>query len=141
MKMRSLYFGETGREALAWLHDAGQPARRGLVVCSSFGREDLCIHRSLKHIAQAAAAQGMPALRFDYPCSGDSAGAEFGAGIVDRWITSIGQAIDTLKQETGVTEVCLLGVRLGTLLAACAAVGRDDVAGMVAIAPLIAGRF
>jgi len=141
MKMRSLYFGETGREALAWLHDAGEPARRGLVVCSSFGREDLCIHRSLKHIAQAAAAQGMPALRFDYPCSGDSAGAEFGAGLVDGWIASIGQAIDTLKQESGVSEVCLLGVRLGTLLAACAAQGRDDVAGMVAIAPLIAGRF
>ncbi|WP_161974440.1 alpha/beta hydrolase [Piscinibacter terrae] len=141
MTMRSLYFGQTGREALAWLHDAEQPAQRGLVICSSFGREDLCIHRSLKHIAQAAAAQGMPALRFDYPGSGDSAGAEFGDGVVGRWIASIGDAIDTLKQETGVTEVCLLGVRLGTLLAACAATGRDDVAGMVAIAPLIAGRF
>lgn len=141
MKMRSLYFGQAGREALAWLHDADSMARRGVVICSSFGREDLCIHRSLKHIAQACARQGMPALRFDYPGSGDSAGAEFDDGMVDRWIASIGEAIDTLKQETGVTEVCLLGVRLGTLLAACAARARDDVTGMVAIAPLIAGRF
>jgi alpha-beta hydrolase superfamily lysophospholipase len=141
MKMRSLYFGETGSQALAWLHDADLPAQRGLVICSSFGREDLCIHRSLKHMAQAAAAKGMPALRFDYPGSGDSAGSEFGSAVVSRWIASIGDAIDTLKHETGVSEVCLLGVRLGTLLAACAASGRDDVAGMVAIAPLIAGRF
>lgn len=139
--VRSLYFGAPGSEALGWLHAGDLNARRGLVICSSFGREDLCIHRSLRHIAMTAARQGIPALRFDYPGSGDSAGSEFGDGLVDRWIKSIAEAIDLLKQETGVEDVCLLGVRLGSLLAARAAAGRADVAGLVAIAPVTAGRL
>jgi alpha-beta hydrolase superfamily lysophospholipase len=138
---RSLYFGPPGHESLAWVHGIARPARRGVVICSSFGREDLCIHRSLKHIAQHAAAQGLPALRFDYPGSGDSAGGEFDGDAVARWLASVHDAIDSLKLETGVSEVCLVGVRLGSLLAACVARERADVAGLVAIAPVTAGRL
>jgi len=138
---RSLYFGPSGRESLAWVHAVDSPARRGVVICSSFGREDLCIHRSLKHIAQEAAARGLPAFRFDYPGSGDSAGGEFDGDAVTKWLASVHDAIDTLKHETGVSEVCLVGVRLGSLLAACVACDRTDVAGLVAIAPVTAGRL
>jgi len=138
---RSLYFGPAGRESLAWLHASDKPARRGVIICSSFGREDLCIHRSLKHIAQHAAEQGLPALRFDYAGSGDSAGGDFDSDCVARWLASVNDAIDTLRLETGVSEVCLVGVRLGSLLAAWVARERSDVAGLVAIAPVTAGRL
>ncbi len=138
---RTLYFGPAGRESLAWVHASDRPARRGVVICSSFGREDLCIHRSLKHIAQAAAAHGLPALRFDYAGTGDSAGGDFDSDSVARWLASVNDAIDTLRRETGVSEVCLVGVRLGSLLAAWAARERTDVAGLIAIAPVTAGRL
>lgn len=136
----NIYFGPAGREALAWLHRSVQPSRIGMVLCSSFGREDLCLHRSLRHFAESAASRGIPALRFDYPGSGDSAGSEFAADIVETWIASINDAVATLKQQTGVSEVCLVGVRLGVLLAACAASKRQDIAGLVAIAPSTSGR-
>ncbi|MEZ4414013.1 MAG: alpha/beta hydrolase [Gemmatimonadales bacterium] len=39
-----------------------------------------------------------------------------------------------------VTDVCLLGVRLGATIAALAAAGRGDVAGFACIAPVVNGR-
>jgi len=140
VRSESLYFGSAGRESFAWLHRVEHPASVGLVICSSFGREDLCLHRSLRHFAQSAASAGIAALRFDYPGSGDSAGSEFAPDLVATWISSVADAVKTLKEQTGVTDVCLLGVRLGTLLAACAASRCQDIAGLVAIAPVTSGR-
>lgn len=140
VRAESLYFGPAGGESFAWLHRVEHPASVGLVICSSFGREDLCLHRSLRHFAEFAASAGIAALRFDYPGSGDSASSEFAPDLVANWLSSVADAVKTLKEQTGVTDVCLLGVRLGTLLAACAASRRQDIAGLVAIAPVTSGR-
>jgi hypothetical protein len=44
----------------------------GVVVCKPFGYEALCAHGSVLEFAETAAALGVPALRFDYLCTGDS---------------------------------------------------------------------
>jgi len=49
-------------------------------------------------------------------------------------------AIDTLKAAGGVSQVLVLGVRLGATLATLAATERNDVAGLIAIAPVVRGR-
>lgn len=138
-----LYFG--GEEAptlFGWLHRplSGSLAGVGLVICNPFGFEEVCAHRSLRHLAQAAANVGVPALRFDYAGCGNSAGDEFGPDTLQAWTRSIHAAIDCLRRATGVSAVCLLGVRLGALLAAQAALERSDVTGLVAIAPVVRGR-
>src|SRR3954469_14099070 len=117
-RFEPLYFGPPERPLFGWLH---RPEHRshsiGLVVCNPLGYEAVCAHRTIKHFANAAANASIPALRFDYDGTGDSAGSDFDTGRFDAWLTSIQLAIDTLKQQTGVSRVCLLGIRLGATLA------------------------
>lgn len=137
-----IYFGAEAPRLFGWLHRPvpGSLAGVGLVICNPFGFEEVCAHRSLRHVAQAAADVGIPALRFDYQGCGNSAGDEFADDMLGRWTRSIHEAIDGLRRASGVPQVCLLGVRLGAMLAALAALQRDDVAGLIAIAPVVRGR-
>lgn len=137
---QALYFGPAGDECFGWLHRVPAPSTIGVVICSSVGREDFCFHRSLRELAMSAAAQGLPSLRFDYPGTGDSAAHDLEVGRVQAWIDSVSHAIDVLKHETGAAAVCIVGIRLGALLAAFAASRRADVAGLVAVAPVVSGK-
>ena len=136
---KPVYFG-TG--LFGWLHrpDGPHQADVGLVICNPFGFEEVCAHRSLRHLAESAAAAGMPTLRFDYSGSGNSAGDEFQSDMLGRWRQSIHEAVEGLKQASGVRKVCLVGLRLGSLLATLTAHERTDVAGLVLIAPVVRGR-
>lgn len=134
-----LYFGDG---LFGWLHRpaAAAEAGLGLVLCNPFGFEEVCARRSVRQLAIAAAAAGLPALRFDYAGCGNSAGDDSEAEASAAWVASVHQAIDGLKRASGVRAVCLLGVRLGATLGALAAATRDDVAALVAIAPVVRGR-
>ncbi|HUQ08895.1 MAG TPA: alpha/beta fold hydrolase [Steroidobacteraceae bacterium] len=135
---RPLYFGSGQRPLFGWLHPAAYPQRNvGVVLCSPSGYEAICTHRTYRRVAESAAAQGFPALRFDYDGTGDSAGHALDGDRVAHWLRSITAAIDTLKATTGVEKICLFGVRVGASLAAIAAQGRGDVHAMIAFAPVI----
>src|ERR1700712_3205613 len=114
------FFGRASAPLFGWLPCASRPASIGLVICSPFGFEEVCWHRSLKRFAEAAAANGIPTLRFDYAGCGDSQGDAFDPATLDAWIGSVHEAIDHLKASSGVHSVCLLGVRLGATLATLA---------------------
>ncbi len=139
---QAFYFGSEAEPLFGWLHRPapGSLAGLGVVICNPFGFEEVCAHRSLRRLAEAAAAVGIPTLRFDYAGCGNSAGDEFDADAVGRWTRSIHQAVECLRRASGVAQVVLLGVRLGAALASVAAVQRDDVAGLVAVAPVVRGR-
>jgi alpha-beta hydrolase superfamily lysophospholipase len=138
----ALYLGPPGEGLFAWLHRAavGEHHDLGLVVCNPFGFEEVCAHQSLRHVAMAAAQAGVPACRFDYAGCGNSEGDEFQPERLAHWLRSVHRAADALKAATGVQRVCLLGLRLGATLATLAAQERDDVFGVVAIAPVLRGR-
>ena len=112
----------------------------GLVICNAFGNEALCSHRSVRHFAERAARQGIPTLRFDYDGTGDSAGHDLEADRLVAWIASAGAAADEIKAATGVARVCFAGIRLGAAIATLAALERTDVAGLIAIAPVLSGK-
>lgn len=137
-----LYFGPEGARLFGWLHMPAPETRRGpgVVVCNPFGFEEVCAHRSLRQLADGFCAAGMPALRFDHAGCGNSEGDEFAHDVPARWLAGLHAAIDTLKAASGVQQVVLLGVRLGALLAALAGGERCDVAGLIAIAPVVRGR-
>lgn len=135
------YFGPEGAELFGWLHGPRAAHQGlGLVICNPFGFEEVCAHRSLRHFAEAACEAGFPSLRFDLAGCGNSQGDEFDPQTPTRWLRSMHEAIESLKAAGGVSQVLVLGVRLGATLAALVAQERDDVAGLIGIAPVVRGR-
>jgi alpha-beta hydrolase superfamily lysophospholipase len=136
-----LYFPSGDHMLFAWLHHPAQPcrARWGVVICKAFGYEALCAHRSVRTFADAAAALGVPVLRFDYLGCGDSADIDPGADQLEAWTQDIVHAVAELRRRTGVERVCLLGFRLGALLATLAA-ERCQVEALAMVAPVLSGR-
>ena len=136
------YFGPADRPLFGWLHrvETVPSGRVGLIICNPFGDEAIRAHRSLRHLAKRASRLGIPTIRFDYAGSGDSSGRDTDPDRLSDWIASIQHAANALRGCTGVQKVCFAGVRLGATLAALAATRRDDIAGLVAIAPVVNGK-
>ncbi len=82
----------------------------------------------------------MPALRFDYRGTGDSGGSEADPNTVQAWLASVRRAVRWLRQEAGVTQVVLVGFRVGALLAAQVAAELGDIAALVLVGPVASGR-
>jgi dienelactone hydrolase len=104
-------------------------------------------HRAWRHLADDLAAAGMPVLRFDYPCTGDSAGACDEPHFIGRAVASIVAASAQLRALAGVEQIVLCGLRLGATLAVLAAEAmashpawQGGVAGLVLMAPVVSGR-
>jgi alpha-beta hydrolase superfamily lysophospholipase len=135
-----LYFGRSERPFFGWLHASEEPRGVGLLVCNPFGNEAVCAHRAIRHLCEEASRLGIPALRFDYDGTGDSAGDDDDPHRVEAWIESILLAADELKLAAGVDSLCFLGMRLGAVLAATAATRRDDVVAFIAVAPVVSGK-
>jgi alpha-beta hydrolase superfamily lysophospholipase len=110
------------------------------VICKPFGYESICSHRSVRTFAESAAALGIPVLRFDYLGTGDSADIDPEADQITVWSEDVIAAIAELQRRTGVARVCLLGFRIGALLAALVAERCDSVAGLILVSPIFNGR-
>jgi alpha-beta hydrolase superfamily lysophospholipase len=139
----ALYVDSGPHRIFGWLHRPTTERRAdlGLVICNPFGYEALCSHRSVRSFAESAAAIGVPTLRFDYSGTGDSADIDSQAEQVGLWTRDVVSAVAELKRRTGVTQVCLLGIRLGGLIATLAAPQcGSSLQGLILIAPVISGR-
>jgi alpha-beta hydrolase superfamily lysophospholipase len=139
---QALYFSSGEHRLFGWLHRPpnDSSADIGVVICNPFGYEAICSHRGLRAFAEAIAAAGMPALRFDYSGTGDSAEIDPHADQVRVWTRDVLAAADELRRRTGVGRVCLLGFRLGALLATLAASESNSVSALITIAPIVTGR-
>jgi alpha-beta hydrolase superfamily lysophospholipase len=137
-----IYFDSHGQTLFGWFQ--GPPAHSladvGLVICKPFGYEAICAHRSLRAFADAAAALGVPSLRVDYLGTGDSAPIDPGVDQLEVWRRDVVAAAAELRKRTGVRQICLLGVRLGALLATLAADECGESTPLVLIAPIVSGR-
>ncbi len=117
------YFGRSG-ELFGWYHEPSTAVKRlncAVVICAPLGYEGLCVHRVVRHWANALANAGVATLRFDYHGTGNSAGSDTDPDRVAAWIDSIVAAAEELRSRTGTRNVVLAGVRLGGTLALAAA--------------------
>jgi alpha-beta hydrolase superfamily lysophospholipase len=137
-----LYFSSGAHRLFGWLHCIPNdvPRSLGLVICKPFGFEAMSAHLSVRAFAEAAADLGIPTLRFDYGGTGDSEDLEPAADQLDAWLQDVVAAIHELQTRSGVEQVCLLGIRLGALLAVIAASRTPQVKALIAVAPVISGK-
>ncbi|MEN4446738.1 alpha/beta hydrolase [Mycobacterium sp. SM3041] len=118
---------------------AGRRARGGIVICPPLGKEHVDTYRGLKLLAQELCARGFMVLRFDYRATGDSAG-ELGAdsALID-YQDSIRTAVRYLR-SAGVTQIGVVGLRMGAMLAATVGSDLDGLAALVLWDPVLDGR-
>jgi pimeloyl-ACP methyl ester carboxylesterase len=118
--MEPLYFGPGGRLFGLRSEPIGPARKTAIVICHSWGVEYMRSYRALFLLAQQLAARGFETLRFDYSGTGDSASAADEESL-DIWIDDIRSAVAELRDLSGADHICLLGLRLGALLALRAA--------------------
>jgi len=124
-----------------WLHrPRGTQATMGVVLCNPFGYEALSAYRGWRDLADALAARGVTALRFDYPGTGDSSGNEEDPLRWRAWLDSIKSAVGVLREQSGVSRITLCGLRLGATLAAIAAQELGGVDDLIMLMPLVSGK-
>jgi alpha-beta hydrolase superfamily lysophospholipase len=136
-----LYFASDGHRLFGWLH---RPARErtantAVVICQPFGYEAVSAHRCVRAFARVTAASGFPTLRFDYLGTGDSEEIDAQAEQLERWTRDVIAAVAEVRRRTGVEHVCLLGFRLGALLAVLAAQRCEEVKALMLFAPVVSG--
>jgi pimeloyl-ACP methyl ester carboxylesterase len=112
----------------------------GVLIVPPFGWEDVCSYRPLRFLGQMFASHGIPAMRFDLPGTGDSSGDARDPELVESWVRSIGDAADQMRASTGVSDVVVLGIRMGALLALAAAVRGANLQDLILWGPSVSGR-
>lgn len=120
------------------LHRGAGAGGVGVVLCSAWGIHELSSRKLLFRLATRLAIAGLPALRFDYPGTADAIGVP--ADGFSAWLRAATDAADALKASGGVGKVIFAGIGIGATVAMLAAAGRDDVAGLVLMAPVVGGR-
>ena len=116
-----LYIETSAEPIFAFFHQAERPDGAAVLICAPFGWEDMCSYRIRREWAQQLAAGGHPALRFDLPGSGDSAGDPADPARVPAWTDAISSAAAWLAAQPGVRSVAAIGIGMGGLLACRAA--------------------
>jgi pimeloyl-ACP methyl ester carboxylesterase len=142
--MNPFFFGRSARP-LFGLYTQGRSgggiaaAPRAVLLCYPLGSEYLRAHRAFRQLNTMLNRDGLHVLRFDYSCTGDSAGAGEEASVAE-WLDDVDWAIDELLDTAGVTNIDVVGLRWGAMLAALAARERDEVRHLVLWDPVVSGR-
>ena len=112
-------FGHDGA-LMGMYHGVAGHAPVGLLLCPPAGQALVRTHRVYRQLAAGLAARGIPALRFDYRGSGDSAGDSL-AMDWQHCLDDIRSAAAELRVRSGCAMVVGFGAQLGGSLALAAA--------------------
>lgn len=140
-KVLPFYFGDDDHPLFGCYHQPRLGATRkcAVVICQPVGHEYIYSHRALRQLATRLSNAGFPVLRFDYFGCGDSAGRDE-EGRVDQWLEDVLSAIVEARVRSGLSGVCLIGLRLGAALSMMAAAERGDIDGLVLWDAVVTGR-
>jgi alpha-beta hydrolase superfamily lysophospholipase len=126
----------------AWHHPALATARRrvAVVLCPPSGDEYVRAYRAWRKLAEQLAGIGFDVFRFDYEGTGDSAGDPEERVQADAWLQNIERIVHEAQTITGSSEVVLIGLRVGAMLALQAAVASGRVTSLVLWSPFRSGK-
>jgi uncharacterized protein len=135
------YFGVSPRR-LYGCHHLPQQSRGktfAVVLCSPIGQEYLQSHHVIRQLAVLLSKVGFHVLRFDYFGCGDSDG-DFEEGSLVQWVKDVHDAVEEIKKRSDITNVCLIGLRIGGTLALQAAVNSPHLISIVLWEPVLEGK-
>jgi pimeloyl-ACP methyl ester carboxylesterase len=89
----------------------------GVLVCPPFGWDELCTYRSLRVWADLCARAGYPALRFDFPGTGDSGGSARDPARLEAWTSAVTAAAQLLRERERCERIVAMGIGLGGMVA------------------------
>lgn len=137
--MRPICFNST----VGWLHEPEQGAHRldrAVVIASPHGFEELSSRRTLRMLGERLAAAGVTALRFDWSGEADALGDSCDPDRLTAWRGDLLAALDLVKRASGASDLAVVGLRLGALMAADLGGRHDDVTRVALLAPPPSGR-
>lgn len=139
--MNPFFFGPSETPLFgAYTHGRSDGASsRSVLLCYPIGSEYMRAHRAFRQLHNLLSRAGMNVLRFDYSCTGDSAGRGVDAS-VEAWLDDIDWALDELKDNAMTDTVAVVGLRWGATLAAMACADREDVDDLLLWDPVLSGR-
>ncbi len=123
------------------LPDGDRRSGLGVVIAPPHGVEALAATKTLRRLAEALAEAGHAALRFDLPGTADSLGEDTDPDRLAAWVAATREAAAVLGRHAGVDAIVFAGLRFGATLAALAAEGAENVAGLVLLDPVVKGRL
>jgi len=139
--MNAFFFGSSAKQLFGVYHPPRAQVARdaAILLCYPFGDEYMRTHKAVRQLALQLAKTGFHLLRFDYFGTGDSAG-DSRDGTIEQWLADIAVAVDELKENSGLSRVSIVGLRLGAALAAKAATNRTDVDDLLLWDPIVDGK-
>jgi amino acid adenylation domain-containing protein len=111
-----------------------------IVLCYPIGQEYIRSHRAFYQLAVYLSRAGFHVLRFDYFGCGDSEG-DFEEGSLLQWTNDIQTAIAEIQRRSGLTGVCLIGLRVGATLALQAVADCPHIESVILWEPVFNGKF
>jgi pimeloyl-ACP methyl ester carboxylesterase len=125
----------------AYLPPRASVAREAAVLLiSPIGINYQRTHYALRLMAQQLADEGLHVLRFDFHGMGDSSGS-IGAGQFEMWLDDIELAASELIDISGTSDLTLVALHMGAVLAIEAMVNRKiNVKSLVLWDPVVSGR-
>lgn len=108
-------------------------------MCYPTGQEYMRSHWAIRQLGSQLSRAGLHSMRFDYSGTGDSAGLNSDANII-QWQTDISTALTELKEIAGITRFSLAGLRFGATLAATAPLPNQPVRKLILWDPVVNGR-
>lgn len=137
--MTPFYFGSSERQ-LFGIYDAPPClSHRGVILCYPWGEEYTNAHRCFGSLARRLARGGNHVLRFDYYGSGDSAGKGTETTL-ESWFENLEWALGELNDMAELRSIALIGLRLGGVITAKAALKYDIVKKLVLWDPVFDGQ-
>lgn len=139
--MNPFYFGRSDRPLFGLYTRARgvEDEAPAVLLCYPVGSEYMRAHRAFRQLNALLNRAGFHVLRFDYSCTGDSAGEGRDASLAE-WLDDLDWAIDELQDTAMVERISVVGLRWGGLLAALACQGRSDIDRLILWDPVVSGR-
>ncbi len=135
-----LFFGDAQKPLFGAYHAprAGTARRIGVLLCYPAPQEYMFAHRAFRVLAETLSEKGFPVLRFDYSGTGDSSG-DLDTVTFGGWRADVATAADELRELGAVSQLSIVGMRLGASIAATVAAEGHRFKDLVLWDPIVDG--